>query len=154
WRLVAMPASRRRREPLAHEVEDLIRQARNGSHTALGDLLEAFRLLLLSEAGARPSSRVVPHEGGFGPGQETLTEAVKDFHAFEGPAASQWKRWLLAILGHNLANVRRKYYDTAKCQIEREVPFTDEDDSDACAGQPCADTPSPSSIASRREEEQ
>jgi RNA polymerase sigma-70 factor (ECF subfamily) len=64
------------------------------------------------------------------------------------------KRWLLAILGHNLANVRRKYYDTAKSEIDREVPLDERENSDASPTNPRADTPSPSSIASRREEEE
>lgn len=149
-----MPASRQRQDPLAHEVEELIRQARTGSRPALGELLEAFRFLLLSEAGAQLASSLLPKQGVSDVVQETFKEAVKDFDSFEGTAASQWKRWLLAILGHNLANIRRKYYDTAKSEIEREVPWSDEDDSDGCAGQPCADTPSPSSIACRREEDE
>jgi RNA polymerase sigma-70 factor (ECF subfamily) len=149
-----MPASRKRTELLGHEVEDLIRQARIGSQPALGELLEAFRFLLLSEAGAQLSSDLLPKEGISDVVQETFKDAVKDFGTFEGTAASQWKRWLLAILGHNLANVRRKYYETAKNEIDREVPFGEGDNSEVCAGYPCADTPSPSSIASRREEEE
>jgi RNA polymerase sigma-70 factor (ECF subfamily) len=153
WEKV-MPASRQRSEPLGHEAEDLIRQARTGSQAALGELLEAFRRLLLSEAGAQLSSDLLPKEGVSDVVQETFKDAVKDFGAFAGTAAPQFKRWLLAILGHNLANVRRKYYETAKSEIEREVPLGEGENSDACAGHPSAHTLSPSSIASRREEEQ
>src|SRR5438128_8435218 len=109
-----MPASRQRPEPISHEAEDLFRQARTGSQAALGGLLQAFRCLLLSEAGAQLSSDLLPKEGISDVVQETFKDAVKDFGTFEGTAAPQLKRWLLAILGHNLPNVRRKYYDTAK----------------------------------------
>ncbi len=148
-----MPAPRQRTELLGHEVEALIRQARTGSQSALGELLEAFRFLLLSEAGAQLSSELVPKEGVSDVVQETFKDAVKDFGTFEGTAATQLKRWLLAILGHNLANVRRKYYETAKSAIDREVPLGEGENSEFCAGHPCADTPTPSSIASQREEE-
>jgi hypothetical protein len=77
-----MPGSRKPPELLGHEAEDLIRQARTGSQAALGQLLEAFRCLLLSEAGAQLSSELVPKEGVSDVVQETFKDAVKDFGTF------------------------------------------------------------------------
>jgi RNA polymerase sigma-70 factor (ECF subfamily) len=136
------------------EIEDLLRLARTGSHVALGKLLEAFRYLLLAAATTQLSSDLLPKEGVSDVVQETFKDAIKDFATFEGTAAPQLKRWLLTILGHNVANVRRKYFDTAKSQINREFPLDVTDSSAVSGRQPCADTPSPSSIVSRQEEEE
>src|SRR5262249_46199479 len=149
-----MPSSPRSAGALGHDMEQLIREARSGCRTALGHLLEAFRLLLLSEANQQLPDDLRSKGGASDLVQDTFTEALRDFTQFQGTNEPQLKRWLLAILGNNLANVRRKYYDTAKSQISREVPLDHPMSWDGPVAGMTDDTPSPSQLASQREEEE
>lgn len=55
--------------------------------------------------------------------QETLLEAHRDFHRFQGRTEGEWLAWLRRILAHNVADFVRHYRGTAKRQARREVPL-------------------------------
>lgn len=135
--------------PLGQEFETLLRQAREGDSAALGRLLDGFRFLLLAEANDQLPADLRGKEGPSDLVQQTFLEAHRDFGQFRGDGEAELRRWLLGILRHNGANLRRKYYDTEKSCVGREEPI-----GDGPAGQAPGHTPSPSSLASRQEEEE
>jgi RNA polymerase sigma-70 factor (ECF subfamily) len=121
--------------------------ARAGSQEALGEILEACRRYLLGianrefDAGLRakgnPSDLV----------QETFLEAQRDFPNFRGTTETELFTWLRRILLHNLANFIRRYRQTTKRQIDREVLLTPPDSASIpgrAAIQLAAGTPTPS----------
>lgn len=55
--------------------------------------------------------------------QETLLEAHRDFHRFQGQTEAEWLAWLRRILAHNVTDFVRHYRGTAKRQARREVPL-------------------------------
>jgi RNA polymerase sigma-70 factor (ECF subfamily) len=104
-----MLASPQPSAPLGHEVERLIQEARGGSKDALGQLLEAFRLLLLSEAQKKLPAHLLPKEGVSDLVQDTFLKAQRDFLQFAGNGEPELRTWLCRILDHNALNVIRKY---------------------------------------------
>lgn len=77
--------------------------------------------------------------------QETLLEAYRDFHRFQGQTEQEWLGWLRRILAHNAADFVRRYRGTDKRQARREVPLRHPADSQAPgAAEPAAVGPSPS----------
>ena len=78
--------------------------------------------------------------------QETLLEAHRDFHRFQGQTEGEWLAWLRRILAHNVADFVRHYRGTAKRQARREVPLggPGRDDSQARWPDPPAPTETPS----------
>jgi RNA polymerase sigma-70 factor (ECF subfamily) len=77
--------------------------------------------------------------------QETMLEAYRDFHRFQGGTEQEWLAWLKKILAHNAADFVRRYQGTAKRAAGREVTFRDPDDSRLRgAPEPAADQPTPS----------
>ncbi len=63
--------------------------------------------------------------------QQTMLEAHRDFHRFQGASEKEWIGWLRRILSHNCADWIRSYRGTAKRGAAREVPFRNVDDTQA-----------------------
>jgi RNA polymerase sigma-70 factor, ECF subfamily len=105
--------------------KQLIEAARNGSKEALGSLLEMCRgyLLLIAnqEVGVDLQSKAGPSDLV----QETFQNADRDFKGFRGRTKEELLAWLSVILRNNVANFRRKYRETDKRQVNREVSLTD-----------------------------
>src|SRR5262245_50318676 len=119
--------------------------ARAGSQEALGLALEACRnyLLLIAERELDPDLRA---KGGASDlVQETFLEAFRDFSRFHGTSEVELLAWLRQLLLHNLANFARRYRDTAKRQVGREVPLHGAGD----AGNGCEDVAAPGPAADR-----
>jgi RNA polymerase sigma-70 factor (ECF subfamily) len=135
-------------------IKRLIGEARGGNREALGELLQAFRLLLLAEANAKLPPGLEAKAGGSDLVQETFLEAQRDFPQFIGTTEAELRAWLLTILDHNVANLRRKYYDTAKSQVCREAPLDAGSTSEGPGDWLTTGAPSPSSLAVSREEEE
>lgn len=108
-----------------NEIADWLRDARDGSREALGQLLEACRLYLLKvandqldpalEAKLSPSDIV----------QETFLEAQRDFGGFQGRTEDEWRAWLRRLLLNNLISATRSYRNTNKRQLGRELRVDD-----------------------------
>src|SRR5438105_6875984 len=103
--------------------EELLRRARAGSASALGELLELYRnylaLLARLQIGRRLQGKVDPADLV----QETFLEAHRDFAQFRGSTDVEFAAWLRRILVRNLANLLRSFYGTQgrDIRLEREL---------------------------------
>lgn len=133
------------------QTQQLIEAARNGCQKSLEILFAVSRNYLLTIAhGELPPDvriKVAPSDLV----QESLIEAHRDFGTFSGHQRQELLAWLRRILLHNLANAKRKYRDTSKRELSREVFL---DGFDSSTGRP-VELPdvqsSPSSIALEQE---
>ena len=122
----------------------------------VGRLLEGYReyLLVIARDGLGPELRT--KVGASDLVQETFLQAQRHLEQFRGHTHAELAAWLRAILESRLAKARRKYRDTEKRDVGREVSIDAPRDqvlglTAALAG-PAEE--SPSSHAVRREEAQ
>ncbi|MGO9471667.1 MAG: sigma-70 family RNA polymerase sigma factor [Isosphaeraceae bacterium] len=117
------------------------------------DVIEGFRTYLLRVAERALTPELKTKEGASDVVQETLVEAHRVFHRFEGRSQEALRAWLRKLLMNQVAHVARRYRGTKKRWLGREVSL------DAgLAGQDvdlalAADHTSPGGRAARREEE-
>jgi RNA polymerase sigma-70 factor (ECF subfamily) len=124
--------------------------ARAGSRESLGRALDSCRehLLRVAERELDPALRA---KGGASDlVQETFLEAQRDFAQFEGVSEGELRAWLSRLLFNNVCNFSRRFRETDKRAIDREVALQ-RDSSTAGAGGPQAATPSPSTQAMEQE---
>lgn len=125
-------------------VPQLIEEARRGSQSALGQLIERHRryLQIVSAREIPPQlqAKVSPSDVV----QDTFVEACQDFLDFGGRTRFELRAWLRRILVNNLADLARHYEDTAKRQISREVRLTGQEEANghSPAGMATWETPS------------
>jgi RNA polymerase sigma-70 factor (ECF subfamily) len=127
-------------------------RARAGSSEALGQALEAFRdyLLLIADRELGPDLKV---KGGASDlVQETFIEAHKDFERFRGDSEGELRAWLRCLLEHRLANFARRFRQTGKRGIGREVALQTDDSSASLSHGLAGDEPTPSRELMAREE--
>lgn len=103
-------------------IDGWLRQARQGSPSALGRVLESSRkyLLLMANRALDPDLRA--KIGASDLVQDTFVEAQRDFRKFTGTTEEELFQWLTAILTHRLANNVRHYRRTRKRSVDRELP--------------------------------
>ena len=89
--------------------------------------------------------------GGSGLVQESFLEAQRDFAGFYGQTEGEFLAWLRQILLHNVANLRRRFRETDKRAVARELAL-----SDVPVGElgGLIDVNSPSSLARARERDE
>lgn len=104
-------------------VSTLIDQARNGSHQASGELLEACRDYLLLIANRQLEPQLRQKIGASDLVQETCIRAQDDFVRFQGGSERELLAWLRKILLNRIAQARREFVATAKRDINREIPI-------------------------------
>lgn len=104
----------------APEAGELLCRARAGSSSAVGELLEGFRAYLQVVAAEELADALRPKVGPSDLVQETFLEAHRDFQQFRGSSPDELKAWLRRILLNNVANLHRRYLQTAKRQLVRE----------------------------------
>jgi RNA polymerase sigma-70 factor (ECF subfamily) len=128
--------------------------ARAGSAAALGQMLQACRGYLLAIARQELAPDLQAKGGASDLVQETFLEAQRDFARFEGSTEEELLAWLRQLLLHNLANFTRRYRETEKRQIDKEVPLEGPGSSAELGEGLIADTPTPSEVAMRQEREE
>jgi len=103
------------------QTQQLIEAARDGCQKSLEKLFAVSRNYLLTiaheELPADVRIKVAPSDLV----QESMIEAHRDFASFTGQQRQELLAWLRRILLHNLANAKRKYRDTSKRELAREV---------------------------------
>jgi RNA polymerase sigma-70 factor (ECF subfamily) len=134
----------------SRDFADWLANARVGSTEALGRLLETFRTYLSLIASEELDSRLLPKAGVSDLVQETFIEAQRDFSNFHGRTKPEWQAWLGRMLRHNIDDFRRRYYETDKREIKREMPLDQAVRNDPAAL--VAAGAIPSQIAAHREE--
>lgn len=104
---------------------DLLSEARGGCEVALAKLLDSDRdyLMLVAEAELDSVLRVKASQSDLV--QETMLEAQQSFVGFRGSSSFQWQQWLRAILKNNIRDLRRRYIETEKRNLRREVENAD-----------------------------
>lgn len=129
---------------LQHHLE----AALQGDSKAVERLLNAQRsyLLLLAEAELESDLRVKASASDLV--QETIVKAHQSIGDFRGDNAQQWRHWLKAILRNNARDLRRRYVESAKRSIRKEIQDVD----DAGQDVPQPDSESPSALVSTQEQ--
>ena len=128
--------------------------ARAGSREALGKVLEAARQYLLSIARQEFDSDLHAKNSPSDVVQETFVEAQRDFGQFRGDTEAELLAWLRQLLLHRVGKLRRRYRDTQKRRLSREVALGGDDSSGGPAAGLTADTPSPSGQAMENERDE
>jgi RNA polymerase sigma-70 factor (ECF subfamily) len=89
--------------------------------------------------------------------QQTLLEAHRGFHEFRGATEGEWLAWLRQILAHNTHDFVRRYKQTAKRHVQREIsldaPLQGLSGSFAAREPADEQMPTPSQVLSQRERE-
>jgi RNA polymerase sigma-70 factor (ECF subfamily) len=88
---------------------------------ALGQALEACRRYLLQIAQQELDPDLQAKGGASDLVQETFLEAQRDFARFRGRTEAELLAWLRQLLLRHVAKFRRRYRDTRKRQVTREV---------------------------------
>jgi RNA polymerase sigma-70 factor, ECF subfamily len=102
---------------------ELFQEARQGSADARGELLEQCRAYLLLIANTDLSSDLRAKVGASDIVQETFLAAHQDFSRFRGRSEGELLGWLRSILMGTLSEFSRRYCQTAKRKLAREVPL-------------------------------
>lgn len=134
-------------------LSEWIAQARAGSDDALGECLQACRAYLLLIAREEFSADLMAKAGASDIVQDTFLEAQRDFSQFHGESEEEFLGWLRTILLHNMANLRRRYRDTAKRRVSRELSIDGQRALQSWQDALPARVQSPSSHAIRDEQE-
>jgi RNA polymerase sigma-70 factor (ECF subfamily) len=133
------------------DAADLLAAARTGSPEALGRALETCRRYLLLVAERQLDPALQAKGGASDLVQETFLEAQRDFGRFQGTTEAELLAWLRQLLLNNLGNFARRYRDTAKRAVGREVALPGEGSS-AGGGGVAGSGPTPSGLAMAQEQ--
>ncbi len=101
----------------------LLEAARRGDSEALGAVCERLRefLLLIADDGLGDDLRA--KLGASDVVQQSLLEAQCEFDRFSGTSEAEFRAWLKRILRHNLIDSARRYHQTQKRDVTREISF-------------------------------
>lgn len=113
----------RSEETAAWSVENSISAVREGSISAVGQLLDHYRDYLLRVANDELSSHLAVKVAPSDLVQETCLQATKDFCQFKGATEPELRAWLRQILVNNLLDLQRRYYGTQKRGAANEISF-------------------------------
>jgi RNA polymerase sigma-70 factor (ECF subfamily) len=95
--------------PAEQSVSELIRRCREGEAAAREQLFDRYRhylrLLAQAQLGRYLRAKCDPSDLV----QQTLLEAHRDFHRFDGRQEPEFLAWLRQILAHNLFNEARRF---------------------------------------------
>ena len=126
----------------------LLSEARAGSSTAMGQVLEACRRYLLAIANRQMGRDLQAKAGASDLIQQTFLEAQRDFIHFSGSTTEELKAWLRRMLLNNVANFAWQFKETGKREIGKEIAIAaDSSASVNIAFQHPSPDPSPSSMA-------
>jgi RNA polymerase sigma-70 factor (ECF subfamily) len=141
--------------PAELSVSELIRRCRQGEAAAREQLFERYRhylrLLAQAQLGRYLRAKCDPSDLV----QQTLLEAHRDFHRFDGQQEPEFLAWLRQILAHNLYNEARRFtaqQRNAAREVSLEQMQAGVEHSSAVLGRCLPDKiQSPSSVAANRE---
>lgn len=132
----------------------LCQQARSGSQSAIGQLLDQCRgyltVIANQEIGQQIRVKVAPSDIV----QESLLDAYRDFDKFEGTTEQELLKWLRRVLLNNLSDAVKRYRIAASRSVDRERSLTADDNSKGLVPDLVANTSLPLAKAIRGEEQQ
>ena len=106
--------------PETPSIRPLLDQAREGSATAIGSLLEAARSYLLLQAEHQLPLSMRAKVGPSDIVQETAIDAHRDFLRFRGTTQEEFYAWLRTILQNNVMDAVRRFEMAQKRAARRE----------------------------------
>lgn len=101
-----------------------ILDAREGSFSALGGLLDHYRPYLLRVAQDELPSELVAKVGHSDVVQETFLQAARDFPRFAGTTEEELRAWLRQILRHNARDAAKHFHGVQKRDVSREASLS------------------------------
>jgi RNA polymerase sigma-70 factor (ECF subfamily) len=128
--------------------------ARAGSREALGKLLEAARQYLHKIAQQELDQDLRAKNSPSDLVQETCVEVQRDFGNFHGDSEAELLAWLRQLLLHRVGKLRRRYRDTQKRRLGREVALGGDDSSGGPGLGLAANVLSPSGQAMEHEQDE
>jgi RNA polymerase sigma-70 factor (ECF subfamily) len=132
-------------------IERSIIEARKGSFSAIGQILEHYRGYLLALANNELPLDLAPK---FAPSdlvQETFYQASRDFPNFAGLTDAELRAWLRKILIHNLQDVKRRFFKTEMRKCSRESPLIGDLAGEQVPADLIGPDPTPSDVAMTQE---
>lgn len=120
--LSPLPRKQEQAHSDSERVDRWLRQARDGSQSALGQALDAARTYLQLTAKRALDDKLKSKVGASDLVQDTFAEAQRDFGQFRGQTQAEFYAWLIGILSHRLANNVRHYRLTQGRSVDRELP--------------------------------
>jgi RNA polymerase sigma-70 factor (ECF subfamily) len=135
-------------------ISEWLPAARAGSREALGKLLEAARQYLLSIARQELDADLTAKNSPSDMVQETFVEVQRAFDQFKGDTEAELLAWMRQLLLNRVGKLRRRYRDTQKRRLAREVNLHSDDSSEGLAGRLAADVLSPSGQAMEHEQDE
>jgi RNA polymerase sigma-70 factor (ECF subfamily) len=102
---------------------DVLQAARAGCREALGELLQAYRPLLLLLANQRLPTGLRGKGGASDLVQETLADAAGSFGQFHGRTVAEFRAWLKQILRHNASDFVHHFAGVGKRRVDAERPL-------------------------------
>lgn len=134
-------------------VEHSIAAARQGSFSALGQLLEHYRDYLLHIANGELENDLVVKAAPSDLVQESFLQAARDFPRFTGKSEPELRAWLRQILLNNVRDTVKRWQGTLK-RAGNEVPLEQGHDNTTQQAEPIAPGPSASTIFRTDEDRQ
>lgn len=133
---------------------DLLEQARAGSETALGQLLENFTRYLTLLARVQIGRRLQGKVDADDLVQDTFMDAHRQIASFRGTTEAEFVAWLRRILAGQLAQTIRRYLGTKgrDAMLERELAVQLDQSGEILDRGLVASQSTPSQHASRREQ--
>jgi len=128
--------------------------ARAGSREALGEALESCRRYLLLVAQRELDPELQAKGGASDLVQETFLEAQRDFTRFEGTSDAELRAWLRRLLLSQLGHFARRYRDTGKREVAREIPLEVSSSGSGPAAELAGSSATPCAQAMAHEEQQ
>lgn len=107
------------------DADPLIRRAREGSGSALGELLGLYHEYLLRIADNRIDSDLRPKLAPSDVVQASLMVATRDFGQFRGESENELRGWLTRIVTSQLVDGLRRFVEAEKRRASREVNHGD-----------------------------
>lgn len=105
------------------QIEQWLKEAREGNEESLGLLLAAVHRYLLVIANQTISDAIRTKVSPSDIVQETALEAFRDFSSFDGCMFDELLAWLRQVLLNNVRNAGRHFQGTQKRQVSRETPL-------------------------------
>ncbi len=107
---------------------ELIRRARAGEAEALVELIDSWRTYLLTVAETELDQQLQPKKGASDLVQSACLDIYEHFQDFRGETTAEWRTWLLQLLRRDIQDLRRRFRDTAKRDLDREQRLAEWDD--------------------------
>lgn len=103
---------------------ELLQSARRGDDSALNQIWQELRSYLLMVAHQRLDAGLKGKMDASDVVQQSLMEAHRDFAEFRGQSEGEIKAWVCKLVVHNLADAGRRFRQSQKRNISKEIAWT------------------------------